>query len=62
MTDLVDRAQDQADRHLADALMVRKPVPTKCERCSRTVMTLPNGARCRFCEDCLADYEDERAL
>lgn len=60
--DDIDRAQDRTDRDLALALMVRRPVPTKCERCDHKVMTLANGARARFYEDCLADFEDEKAL
>lgn len=61
MTDLIEQAQDQADKDLAAALAYRKPVATRCEVCKAPAMILPNGARCRFCESCLANFREARA-
>lgn len=56
MADEADRADECAEQHLAFALSVRKPVPTKCE-CGEPCAVLPNGARARFCDECLVEFQ-----
>jgi hypothetical protein len=56
MADDVDNAQRHIDAELSAALAVRKPVPTRCE-CGEPCVVLPNGARARFCPDCLTDFQ-----
>ena len=56
MADEIDLANDRAEQDLALALSVRKPVPTRCE-CGDPCAVLPNGARARFCDDCLVEYK-----
>lgn len=56
MVDEVDRANESAERDLAIALTVRKQVPTICE-CGEPCAVLPNGARARFCYECLAVWQ-----
>lgn len=56
MSDVADDANDHIERELSAALKHRKPVPTRCE-CGEPCAVLPNGARARFCDECLAEYQ-----
>jgi hypothetical protein len=56
MPDIADSADDFIAEDLARALRLRKPVPTTCE-CGEPCAVLPNGARARFCDDCLAAFQ-----
>ncbi len=59
MADIADNAADFIAADLARALAVRKPVPTICE-CGEPCAVLPNGARARFCDDCLVAFQEAR--
>jgi hypothetical protein len=54
MPDLADRAEEQIEAERERALRVRKPAPTMCQDCGeRPCAILPNGARARYCFECL---------
>lgn len=59
MSDIADLADDFIAADLDRALRVRKPVPTICE-CGEPCAVLPNGARARFCPDCLTAFQGAR--
>ncbi len=54
--DICDAAQDIIDANTARAVAFRKPVPTTCEECSEPCAVLPNGARARYCPECLTEF------
>ena len=60
MADEADRAQEIIDTAMRSAIAYRKPVSTKCEECGDATTVLPNGARARFCDDCLAEFQEAR--
>lgn len=56
MCDIADAADLATELFLRDALTHRKPVVVNliCEWCEESpVAILPNGARARFCQECL---------
>ena len=57
--DILDAAQliEESERARVVA-NYKKHVPDDCE-CGEPVTILSNGARCRFCADCLADWQRE---
>jgi len=56
MPDIADTADDHIEAERMRAIAYRKTVPTRCE-CGEPCAVLPNGARARFCSDCLAEYQ-----
>lgn len=58
MADIADAANDHIEAELARSIAYRKPVPTTCE-CGEPCAVLTNGARARFCEDCLEEFRRE---
>jgi len=56
MADIVDNANEYVQREIDRAVSFRKSVPTRCE-CGEPCVVLPNGARARYCADCLAEFQ-----
>jgi hypothetical protein len=53
-----DRVQEVIEIGLRSSIAYRKPVSTKCEECGDAATVLPNGARSRFCDACLAQFQE----
>lgn len=59
MADVCDQSDDFIADDLARALTVRKQVPTQCEDCGEPCAVLPNGARARWCLNCMAEFQGQ---
>lgn len=59
MADAADNADSQIEAERMRAVAFRKPVPTHCE-CGEPCAVLPNGARSKYCDDCLSDFQAAR--
>lgn len=57
MADEADMAQESIELAMRCSLAYRKPVSTKCEECGDAATVLPNGARARFCDECLVEFQ-----